>query len=296
MSWVQIKFDTSREQAPVLAERLDAAGARAVTFQDGADQPIFEPAPGDTPLWQATQVVALFDPETDSEAILRRLRLLAAPGALPPHRVEHLPEQAWERVCMESFRPARFGRRLWICPSWGVMPGPPAVSVRLDPGMAFGTGTHPTTALCLEWLDGASLKGQHLIDYGCGSGILSIAAVLLGAGFVWAVDTDLQARTATRDNARENGVDGRVRVVSPSDLPEMKADALLANILAKPLIELAGTLAAHVRDQGAIVLSGVLREQVPEVADAYLPYFVLDAPAHQDEWARVTGRRSGVSA
>jgi ribosomal protein L11 methyltransferase len=291
MSWTQITFETSSERVPALSELLDELGAQAVTLQDAGDQPIFEPPPGETPLWQATQIVALFGPDTDTSSVLDRLQGCVAPGPLPPHRVEQLADQAWERVCMDEFRPMPFGRRLWVCPSWSDAPAPPAVTVSLDPGLAFGTGSHPTTALCLAWLDGASVEGAQIVDYGCGSGILAIAALRLGARRAWAVDTDPQAWAATLENAGKNGVAERLHVCAPSELPLIEADILVANILARPLIELAPSLAAHVRVGGAIALSGILEEQASTIAAAYQPWFVTDAPALRDKWIRITGRR-----
>lgn len=193
---------------------------------------------------------------------------------------------------MDDFRPMRFGQRLWICPSWDEPPAGDAISILLDPGLAFGTGTHPTTALCLEWLDAHPPAGLEVIDYGSGSGILAVAALKLGAARVTAVDIDPQALTATRDNAARNGVDdARLHVDYPEALGETTADLVLANILAGPLVELAPAMAGRVRPGGAIVLSGILREQADTVRQAYTAWFDMDPPAFREDWTRLTGRR-----
>lgn len=291
MTWVQIEFDALPGLAQSLSELLHDAGALAVTLQDGAKEPIFEPHPGTTPLWHVTRVTGLFEAGVDIERLSDALQAGLAPEPLPPHRVRALQDQVWERVCMDRFRPMRFGDRLWVCPNWSTPPDPAAVNLRLDPGLAFGTGTHPTTSLCLEWLGRERVAGSELIDYGCGSGILAIAGLLLGAIHAWAVDTDPQALMATRQNARENRVDERLSAVLPEALPNIRADVLLANILAQPLIELAPTLAGHLRSGARIALSGILREQVAAIVEAYTPWVQIDPVTYREDWALVTGRR-----
>jgi ribosomal protein L11 methyltransferase len=269
------------------------AGAVSVTFEDAADQPLFEPKPGETPVWDATRVVALFEADADLDAVHAQIVRQAGSTPLAGWREESLADQPWERAWLEHFRPMRFGRRLWIIPSEYPEPDEPgAVCVHLDPGLAFGSGTHATTALCLEWLDGRDLAGQTVLDYGCGSGILAVAALALGAGEAHAVDIDPQALTATRDNAEKNAVAERLCILAPEELPAaFQSDVLLANILANPLIELAPLLAGHVRRGGWIVLSGLLHEQTESVAAAYRPYFDLEPPAFREEWTRLAGRR-----
>lgn len=223
------------------------------------------------------------------------LALLAASGQfagdLAKARVEILEDKDWEREWMENFHPMQFGQRLWICPSWRDVPDPEAVNVMLDPGLAFGTGTHPTTALCLTWLDGQELGGQTVIDYGCGSGILGIAALKLGAGRVIGVDIDPQAIEASRENAARNGVENGVELYLPADRPQLQADVLVANILAGPLRELASDIASLVKPGGRLALSGILATQAEEVRAAYLPWFEMDAPVEQEEWVRLSGIR-----
>lgn len=295
MPWLQLIFETDEDNAPALAELLSAQGAAAVTLEDDADQPLYEPPPGATPLWQATRVVALFEADHDIPAAVAAVDAAWAPRPLPPWRLEQLEDRDWTRAWMDSFQPMRFGQRLWIVPSWTEAPEPDAVNILLDPGLAFGTGTHPTTRLCLEWLDAQAHAARQVVDYGCGSGILAIAAALLGAEEVWAVDNDPQALVATRDNATRNGVEARVHTVLPEALPACRSDLLIANILAGPLIELAPHFAALVRPEGALVLSGILPEQAPELAAAYQPWFDMAPPREHEGWVRLEGRRKSAN-
>ncbi|MBP3863108.1 MAG: 50S ribosomal protein L11 methyltransferase, partial [Pseudomonas sp.] len=201
-------------------------------------------------------------------------------------------DQDWERSWMDNFHPMRFGQRLWIVPSWHAAPEPDAVNLLLDPGLAFGTGTHPTTALCLEWLDGQDLKNCTVLDFGCGSGILAIAAMLLGAKHAVGTDIDVQALEASRDNANRNGVDPQLfPLYLPEDMPQVQADVVVANILAGPLVSLAPQLSSLVKPGGRLALSGILAEQGEEVAAAYAQDFDLDPIANRDGWVRISGRR-----
>ncbi len=291
--WLQISFDVPSQSAPTFSELLSDAGALAVTLKDAGNEPVLEPAPGTTPLWTCTRVVGLFDANVDAASLLEHLQSLQAEAGLPPHRIDHLPEQAWERLCMDEFKPMRFGSRLWVYPSWAIPPSSDAVSVRLDPGLAFGTGAHATTALCLEWLEGLPLQGRQLIDYGCGSGILAIAALKLGASRAWAVDTDPQALQATRRNAAENQVNGRLVATAPDKLAGITADVLVANILAEPLIELAPVFADHLSAGAWLGVSGLLRHQAARVSSGYRRWFDLDERVDRDEWCLLTGHRRG---
>ncbi len=291
MSWLQISFEISPDSAPELSDLLAEAGALAVTLQDAGDAPVLEPAPGATPLWPTTRVVGLFASEVTAESVLNRLRSKGADYALATLRVEHLEDQPWQRLCMDDFRPMQFGKRLWVCPSWTDPPQPEAISVRLDPGLAFGTGTHPTTALCLEWLEGLPLRGLQLLDYGCGSGILAIAGLQLGARRVWAVDRDPQALEATRRNAAENGVHERLITRAPHKLEAVTTEVLVANILAGPIMDLATTFASHVSWGGRIGLSGVLRDQAALVNESYRPWFEMYQPVYREDWCLLTGHR-----
>ena len=212
MAWIQIRLNSTDRKAEQISDYLEEIGAVSVTFMDSQDTPIFEPLPGETRLWGNTDVVALFDAETDMAQILRLLRQEKHLDENTAYKIEQIEDKDWEREWMDNFHPMRFGKRLWICPSWREVPEPDAVNVMLDPGLAFGTGTHPTTALCLEWLDSLDLRGKTVIDFGCGSGILAIAALKLGAQSAVGIDIDPQAILASRNNAEQNGVADRLRL------------------------------------------------------------------------------------
>jgi ribosomal protein L11 methyltransferase len=292
MTWLQLKIETSKDDAPQYETLLEEIGAAAVLMEDSADQPLFEPPPGATPLWDATRVIGVFTVDSEIDAIVEYLEARLG-HSLPPHRVEVLEDKDWVRAWMDHYHPMRFGKRLWVVPSWTPPPEPEATNLLLDPGLAFGTGTHPTTALCLEWLDSLDLAGKIVIDYGCGSGILAVAALLLGAKEAWCVDNDPQALTATRNNAAHNGVGERVHTFMPEELPaDVKAGVIVANILAGPLAMLAPTLAAHSRAGTEIALSGVIRPQVDELREVYGEWFDMDGLAVKEEdWCRLSGRR-----
>ncbi|MCO6056547.1 50S ribosomal protein L11 methyltransferase [Pseudomonas sp. MOB-449] len=291
MPWLQVRLAITPEQAETYEDALLEVGAVSVTFMDAEDQPIFEPDLGTTPLWSHTHLLALFEADTDEASLVAHLELLTG-GALPEHQIERIEDQDWERSWMDNFQPMRFGRRLWIVPSWHAAPEPDAVNLLLDPGLAFGTGTHPTTALCLEWLDGQALDGCEVLDFGCGSGILAIAALLLGARQAVGTDIDLQALEASRDNASRNGIDpARFPVYLPADLPAKPADVVVANILAGPLVSLAPQITSLVAPGGRLALSGILAEQADEVRAAYADAFDLDPTAVKDGWVRISGVR-----
>lgn len=208
------------------------------------------------------------------------------------HKIEQLEDKDWEREWMDNFHPMQFGKRLWICPSWREIPEPDAVNVMLDPGLAFGTGTHPTTSLCLEWLEGLDLEGKTVVDFGCGSGILAIAAIKLGAAKVIGIDIDPQAILASKDNATRNGVADQIELYLPQDQPEgLIADVVVANILAGPLRELSGIITSLVKPQGQLAMSGVLDTQAEDVASYYAEQFDLDAIVEQQEWCRISGKK-----
>ncbi|MDH1443272.1 50S ribosomal protein L11 methyltransferase [Pseudomonas sp. GD03721] len=289
MPWLQVRLAITPEQAETYEDALLEVGAVSVTFMDAEDQPIFEPDLGTTPLWSHTHLLALFEADTDETALIAHLQLLCG-GSLPEHHVERIEDQDWERSWMDNFQPMRFGRRLWIVPSWHAAPEPDAVNLLLDPGLAFGTGTHPTTALCLEWLDDQELQGCNVLDFGCGSGILAIAALLLGAPQAVGTDIDPQALEASRDNASRNGIDpARFPVYLPADLPQQPADVVVANILAGPLVSLAPQITALVKGGGRLALSGILAEQAEDVRAAYAGAFDLDPTASKDGWVRISG-------
>ncbi|OLU25693.1 50S ribosomal protein L11 methyltransferase [Pseudomonas sp. PA27(2017)] len=291
MPWLQLRLAITPEQAPTYEDALLDVGAVSVTFMDAEDQPIFEPDLGTTPLWSHTHLLALFEADTDADALVAHLQLLTD-GALPEHQIERIEDQDWERSWMDGFAPMRFGQRLWIVPSWHEAPQPDAVNLLLDPGLAFGTGTHPTTSLCLQWLDAQPLEGCSVLDFGCGSGILAIAALLLGAPRAVGTDIDPQALEASRDNAQRNGIaDERFPVYLPADLPQEPADVVVANILAGPLVSLAPQITSLVKPGGRLALSGILAEQADEVRAAYAADFDLDPTAVQDGWVRISGVR-----
>ncbi len=282
--WLQLTLESPHHNPEQLEDALLQAGALAITLQDAADRPVLEPLPGTTPLWFHTRVTGLFAAQTDPHTIKAILKQALGDRDFPVCRVESLEERDWVRVWLDDFHPMRFGRQLWVCPTDCTPPPPEAVTVWLDPGLAFGTGAHPTTALCLEWLDGADLDGKTVIDYGCGSGILAVAAARLGARQVWAVDIDPQALLATESNAVRNRVREILALGSPAALPATPVDILLANILAGPLIELAPRFSALVRPQGRLALSGILAEQAEQVQAAYAQWFDFDPARRREEW------------
>ena len=292
MPWLQLRINSSRLHAEAIEDAVLAAGAVSVTLEDNADQPILEPALGETPLWNETRITGLFDAEVDTDQAI--VIATAALGAnLPHYRWELLEDKDWERAWMDNFQPMQFGDRLWICPSWKQPPNPEAANLMLDPGLAFGTGTHPTTALCLRWLDGQELEGKTVVDYGCGSGILGIAALLLGANRVIAVDNDPQALVATRDNAERNNINAsQIETYLPEQTPHgISADLVLANILAGPLAELKPVLAALCKTGGDIVLSGLLSNQASTLRERYQSDFIMEQTVTEEDWVRLSGKR-----
>lgn len=291
MSWLQLRLAITPEQAASYEDVLLALGAVSVTYMDAEDQPIFEPDLGTTPLWKHTHLLALFEANAQESELMGPLHALFNP--FPEHQWMRLEDQDWSRSWMDNFKPLCFGRRLWIVPSWHEAPDPQAVNLLLDPGLAFGTGTHPTTALCLAWLDGQSLQGKSVLDFGCGSGILAIAALLLGAQQAVGTDIDPQALEASRENARRNGItDAQFPLYLPEHLPKAApADVVVANILAGPLVQLAPVLSAQVKPGGHLVLSGILNEQASEVRAAYADAFELAPTTEQEGWVRIDGIR-----
>lgn len=292
MPWIQIKINTTGADAENLSDALMASGAVSVTFQDTHDNPVFEPLPGETRLWGDTDVIGLYEADSDMAAVIEALAGYPPLGKGFHHKIEQLEDKDWEREWMDNFHPMRFGERLWICPSWRPVPDANAVNVMLDPGLAFGTGTHPTTALCLQWLDGLDLDGKTVIDFGCGSGILAIAALKLGAARAVGIDIDPQAIQASRDNAQRNGVADRLELYLSHEKPcDLSADVVVANILAGPLRELAPLISTLPRPGGYLGLSGILASQAENVEAAYADAFILDPVVEKEEWCRITGRR-----
>ncbi|TFH88113.1 50S ribosomal protein L11 methyltransferase [Billgrantia azerbaijanica] len=303
MPWLQLKARVAPDQAELLEELLLTEGATAITLQDAHDDPVFEPERGTTPLWDETVLTGLYDDLEGLEAMRERLAAAwaeAMPGE-PCPEIEHelVADRDWEREWMDDFQPLRMGERLWIVPSWHAPPEPDAVNLHLDPGLAFGTGTHPTTALCLAWLDALAvqgeLEGHTVLDVGTGSGILAIAALKLGAVHATGSDIDPQALAASRDNAARNGIDDTAfHLCYPEQLSgEHRFPIVVANILAGPLVELAPTLAGHVAPDGRLALSGILEGQAQEVLEAYRAQgLLMDEPTVREGWVRLTGRRA----
>lgn len=292
MPWIQLRLSANEETAEKYSDWLSACGAQAVTFIDAKDTPIYEPLPGDEVIyWNNTVVMGLYDASHDMDKVLNYLKSIHPDKAKMVYKLEQLEDKDWEREWMDNFHPMKFGQRLWICPSWRDVPDPSAVNVMLDPGLAFGTGTHPTTALCLTWLDGVDLVGKTVVDFGCGSGILSLAALKLGAKQVIGIDIDPQALQASLENAKRNQCEDRLALFLPKDQPEFKADVVVANILAGPLRELAPVIINYLASNGVLALSGVLEEQAEQLQTQYAEFCQMDAIAVQDEWVRLSGVR-----
>ncbi len=287
MPWIQLILTTDRSQHEPAEQALLDAGALSVTFQDAEDNPVLEPAPGETPLWNKLILTGLFDANHNSEQLKQRLRNKL--GNDIQLKAEQLEDKDWIRAWMDDYKPMQFGHRLWVCPKHLAPPDPDAVNLMLDPGLAFGTGTHPTTALCLQWLDGADVKDKTVLDFGCGSGVLAIATLLLGARHCDGVDIDPQALEATRDNAEANQVSDKLAVMLPEKLAPQQYDIVIANILAGPLVELAPKLMEHLKPGGHIVLSGILQTQAAEILTAYSPWCTLEPVTVKEDWIRVNG-------
>ena len=287
MSWLQLHLDIGSEALDQYEQILLENGAVSVTLSDNSNQPILEPGVGETPLWQQVKLTALFPANTNTDAILLLIST-STERHLPPWHWEILEDQVWEKLWMEHYHPIRCGQRLWVCPSWRKPPEPEAINLMLDPGLAFGTGSHATTFLCLQWLDGLDIHNKTFIDYGCGSGILAIAAALLGATKVIAIDNDPQALLATTDNAQRNSISGnQLMVCAPDQQANQPADYLVANILAAPLIELAGHITKSIKEGGQLCLSGILDSQIEMVCQAYDQHFEFAQALRQDEWVRL---------
>lgn len=291
MPWLQLKIVAPRDQVEPIENAVLAAGAVSVTFQDNGDQPILEPGLGEAPLWDQVKITGLFDADIDTRATSEKIeKHLRQPFS--GFHWEQLEDKDWEREWMNNYHAICCGEKLWICPSWQTPPEPEKINLMLDPGLAFGTGTHPTTFMCMQWIDQQDFTGQHIIDYGCGSGILGIATLLMGAKQVIGVDIDPQALLATVENAKRNNLaDDAMPVFLPNRCPETQADVMLANILAGPLAELAPSLNKLTKLGGKICLSGILAGQANAVKAAYAPWFDFDPIAQQEEWVRITGTK-----
>jgi ribosomal protein L11 methyltransferase len=291
-AWQELHCTARKDQVESLEDWFFEAGALSVTLEDHADQPLLEPGPGETPLWDRVQVTALFAGDQDLQPVLA-----AVPAELvteAPQSIVPVADREWTRVWEDQFQPMQMGKRLWICPSWTPPPEADAINLLLDPGLAFGTGTHPTTAMCLRALDAASLEDTRIVDYGCGSGILGIAAALLGAQQVLGIDNDPQAITASLDNAMRNEVptsqfSAHLPAASELDDWRCSADWVVANILAGPLIELEPILTSMMAPKGRLLLAGLLAEQAEQVIASYASKVKLAIADRQEEWVLLAG-------
>jgi len=290
MAWLQLIIPTNETQADQLSDALMEQGAVSVTLQDMQDQPMLEPAIGTTPMWSQTRAVGLFDANQDLKQVILNLEQQLR-KKIPDWKGEPLEDKDWVRAWMDDFKPMPFGEKLWVVPSTFEPPQPEAANILLDPGLAFGTGTHPTTSMCLEWLDANPPTNKDIIDFGCGSGILAIGAILLGAKHAEAIDLDPQALIATLDNAEKNNVSHNIKTYLPKDFPNHPVPLLLANILASPLIELAPYFSDLTLAKGQIVLSGILAEQADDVLAAYQPNFDIQIWKQQGDWICLAGAR-----
>jgi len=293
MPWIQLILQTNKANNEKAEQALLDAGALSVTLKDAEDKPVLEPLPGETPLWDEITLTGLFEADINTESLM--LQIHSQLGEKTSLKLEALEDKDWVRAWMDDYKPMQFGKRLWVCPKHLPPPQTDAINLMLDPGLAFGTGTHPTTALCLEWLDSADTKNKQVLDFGCGSGVLAIAALMLGAKHCDGTDIDPQALIASRDNAIENSVAEKLDLYLPADMPANQSpgyyDIVLANILAGPLTELAEQLANYCKPGGDIVLSGILETQSEKIIQAYSPWFELEPIKVKDEWIRVTGKK-----
>ncbi|MCK5122107.1 MAG: 50S ribosomal protein L11 methyltransferase [Methylococcales bacterium] len=290
MTWHQISIITDKNTAPEISDFFSELGAVSVTYMDAEDRPVYEPAPGETKIWRSTKVIALFEMDAEPELVKTFLFNKFSESTIENWFHEVLQDQTWERTWMEHYHPMKFGETLWVCPTGQEKQEDGCVCMTLDPGLAFGTGTHPTTALCLEWLATHDVTDKIVIDYGCGSGILAVAALLLGAKEVHAVDIDPQAITATLANAEKNNVQDKIKCYLPEQFASFQADIVLANILAKPLCELSENISALIKPSGKLVLSGILNEQSDMVTAAYNQQDIqIQSPISQEDWCRLDG-------
>ena len=289
MSWCQLKLYTSKENAESWSELLTTTGAVAIIIHGKEQKAIIEPTPGDLPLWDQIQIIGLYQDNIDIALI--KTQLFQHLGKDLDLHTEILQEEDWQDIWKKDLKPIKFGNNLWICPSWCEIPKPQEINIILDPGMAFGTGTHPTTALCLEWLTENIKEETQVMDFGCGSGILAIATIKLGAKFAYCIDCDPQALISTKDNAYKNSINNKqLKTLLPQELaPNIQVDLLIANILANPLQELAEKLADYVKPYGKIVLSGILQNQTSELINIYSKWFKNIEITNKEEWVRITG-------
>ncbi len=293
MVWYQLSLVTDRPTAPELADFFSDLGAVSVTYMDAENTPLYEPLPGETRIWKRTRVIALFEQDIDPDLVKTVVFTRFNQRLLLNWRQEIIQDQAWERAWLKHFHPLKFADRLWVCPTGQERIDPDTVCLTLDPGLAFGTGTHPTTALCLEWLATQNLQNKIIIDFGCGSGILAVAALLLGAKAAHCIDIDPQALQATQSNAAKNNVLHAVHCYPPEKFPAIQADVVIANILAQPLIDLSARISGLLKTNGSLLLSGILNEQVEKVSASYLHNGLkMSQAVCQEDWCRLEGVKS----
>ena len=297
MKWLQIHITVDQAQVDYTETLLSSLGAVSVTLDDAENQELLEPLPGETPLWNKVIVTGIYAQEDDEEIDVTALEtFIKTQMPEAPLRSEFMEDQEWERTWMDAYEPIQIAEKYWIAPQWMEAPEPDAVNIKLDPGLAFGTGNHASTFLCLQWLGKTDVKDKIVIDYGCGSGILGVAALLLGAKKVYATDIDPQAVHATQQNAELNGVLDNLYVGLPEEFNEtfknQKADVFVANILASPLMALAPEFSTLIKSEGEFALAGVIKEQVDDVSAVYSEFFdILDVEEREEYWCRISGKR-----
>jgi ribosomal protein L11 methyltransferase len=292
MDWLQISFQIEKSQADLVSEVLTGLGSLSITYSDTLDDSIYEPPVGQTPLWDNVTINVLFSTDVNQENIKTSIFEICNVNALTSFI---LKDRVWEDECKKDFHSMKFSENLWVCPSWESQAELPsdAIIINMDPGLAFGTGSHQTTSLCLEYLDNNPPKNIDVIDFGCGTGILAIAAARLGASRVLAIDNDPQAVISTKDNIIKNQCENIIKTIHSKDEIDFEGcDLLIANILANPLIKLAPTFAVFVNTDGKLLLSGILKKQVDRVVGCYSEYFTNLEVSNIDEWYRVTGKRT----
>ena len=291
MPWLQLTIPTTRAIAPRIEQILINSDVLSITYEDNGDEAILEPELGEHALWSMVNITGLFDVKVNTKLISNTLNQESQISETE-HTWKLLEDKDWERESLKNYLPIKCSKRLWVCPSWIEPPEPDSINLLLDPGLAFGTGTHSTTFLCLKWLDTLKLEGKTVIDYGCGSGILAIASLLLGAKNTTCIDIDPQALIATLDNANRNGLLPHLTsVYLPENSPNNSADILIANILAGPLISLASHLATLTNPGGFICLSGIMKDQAEEVRREFSTWFDFDPPVYRKEWVRLTAKK-----
>jgi len=297
MAWQQLTIATREQDSALFEQILEDLGALSITFTDGEDQPIYEPPLETTPLWKSTLITGLFEEDTDLTTSQEIIKNAVSDSISWKLSIDRLEDQVWERVWLDNFKPVEFSNNFWVCSTQHQIPTQAteanATVLSLDPGLAFGTGTHPTTALCLEWLSQQNLSQQTITDFGCGSGILAIAALLLGAKQADCIDIDPQALTATVDNAEKNHVTERVQVFNADSYPTDEKDLVLANILAEPLLALSQQISALVKPAGTLILSGILSEQIEQITQCYSDLFDFKEPMIKDNWGCLCGIKKG---